>query len=552
MAVIFPAELPESITSDPMRGAEVEVYHALRSQLPVEYRVYYSSPWLGTDPDGREIDGEADFIVAHPDKGLLFIEVKGGVVRVDSNNRWTSTNRDKITWKIKNPVQQAKQSKYELLKKLNQSKKWNARFINAHHGVILPHVSELQGTLRADMSADLFAFDKDLPYLAQWVEIRLQSGADSADSLGADGMEALNTLVAGEIQFQVRSSTLIAQDLRTLALKTNEQILYFRDMAYFPRLALPGAAGTGKTILAIEKSILLAQESKRTLLLCYNRPLSLQIASSVADYPLVTAANFDQFCRQTAAAAGQQVIGASFAELAARLVENFSVAHQAAFDAIIIDEGQDFEKEWLIALEQLVKGGADGVLYVFYDNNQNVKSTSLTYLEQLPAPSIRLSRNFRNTRAIFQQADRYYKGHPVRPLGPPGEAVAWHECSQAKDLKSTLLNRVASLIQQDGVPPSNIAILFPDRDSIESLLGSKNSQIGRHPVIDAERRSAGALTVDTIRRFKGLEKPVVLLVLPHSIKDRTELIYTALTRPKVLLEVFGPSWVLQQIKEPNV
>src|SRR4051812_3282124 len=108
MATIFPAELPGSILGDPLRSAEVEVYNALRDLLPAEYHVFYSSPWLGTDAEGREIDGEADFIVAHAETGLLFIEVKGGVIAVDHNNLWTSTDRHQITRRIKNPVLQAK------------------------------------------------------------------------------------------------------------------------------------------------------------------------------------------------------------------------------------------------------------------------------------------------------------------------------------------------------------------------------------------------------------------------------------------------------------
>ena len=76
MAVIFPSQLPVEISQDPRRSAECRVYEALRRQLESDFHVYYSSPWLGIRPDGSEIDGEADFIVAHPNLGILVIEVK--------------------------------------------------------------------------------------------------------------------------------------------------------------------------------------------------------------------------------------------------------------------------------------------------------------------------------------------------------------------------------------------------------------------------------------------------------------------------------------------
>jgi hypothetical protein len=43
---------------------------------------------------------------------------------------------------------------------------------------------------------------------------------------------------------------------------------------------------------------------------------------------------------------------------------------------------------------------------------------------------------------------------------------------------------------------------------------------------------------DTVRRFKGLDRPVVILVDTEGLAD-AELIYVALSRPSVLLYVFG-------------
>ena len=43
---------------------------------------------MGTNRDGSEKDGEADFLIAHPESGFLSIEVKGGRISVTENNQW--------------------------------------------------------------------------------------------------------------------------------------------------------------------------------------------------------------------------------------------------------------------------------------------------------------------------------------------------------------------------------------------------------------------------------------------------------------------------------
>ena len=163
MAVMHPSRIPDYVLRDPYREAEVAVYERLRDQLPDAYHCYYSRPWLGLTPEGDEREGEADFVVAHPAEGLLVIEVKGGGVsrRVDTEE-WVSKNRLGITNKIKDPVQQASRSKHALLAKLKEQPGWNARFVTARHGVILPDCSRPKHTLGANMPLWLFAFAEEL------------------------------------------------------------------------------------------------------------------------------------------------------------------------------------------------------------------------------------------------------------------------------------------------------------------------------------------------------------------------------------------------------
>lgn len=103
MSRIYPERLPENILHDPKRAAERAMYDALR-QLPDPFTVFYSVAWLARRTDGDAQDGEADFVVAHPDLGVIILEVKGGTIQYGAvTGVWTSLSRAGETFTIKDP-----------------------------------------------------------------------------------------------------------------------------------------------------------------------------------------------------------------------------------------------------------------------------------------------------------------------------------------------------------------------------------------------------------------------------------------------------------------
>jgi len=102
MAVMWPRELPAEIVSNILRSAECRVYNRLRDVLEDSFVVFYSRPWLGLTPFGEEKDGECDFLIAHPDLGILAIEVKGGEVSYDPKlEKWKTRDRWGVRHEIK-------------------------------------------------------------------------------------------------------------------------------------------------------------------------------------------------------------------------------------------------------------------------------------------------------------------------------------------------------------------------------------------------------------------------------------------------------------------
>jgi hypothetical protein len=113
MPTLIPS-LPIPPTPAASAAGEAKVLLAFQS-LRDDFRIYHRKSWYSFDgPDGsREgvCEGEADFLVLHPDLGMLVLEVKGGRIAFDGRTgAWTSTARDGRVYSIKDPFLQAQRS----------------------------------------------------------------------------------------------------------------------------------------------------------------------------------------------------------------------------------------------------------------------------------------------------------------------------------------------------------------------------------------------------------------------------------------------------------
>lgn len=92
---IYPGALSNHVRNDPRKRAEVKLYDALSQQLRGSWVIFYHLAWLGwITAAGAPRDGETDFIIAHPDFGILLVEVKGGNINYQGlQQQWISRDR---------------------------------------------------------------------------------------------------------------------------------------------------------------------------------------------------------------------------------------------------------------------------------------------------------------------------------------------------------------------------------------------------------------------------------------------------------------------------
>jgi hypothetical protein len=179
------------------------------------------------------------------------------------------------------------------------------------------------------------------------------------------------------------------------------------------RVAIAGCAGSGKTLLAAEKAIRLDRAGLRTLILCHNPHLAQYLSHLTAGTGVRTVdfVNWVALVRNVPIA---PIVGWTPYEEptddeladAIRALES----DEAKYDAIIVDEGQDFRDSWWAVVESALADSATGILYVFHDDNQALIPRHLQYPIKTAPYSLR--KNCRNAGEIFELVRRF---HPQAP-----------------------------------------------------------------------------------------------------------------------------------------
>lgn len=542
MAVLWPRKLPRSVLDDPRRKAEVRVYDRLAEVLDDSFHVFYSSPWLGTDRLGNEKDGECDFLIAHPEHGMLAIEVKGGreITFNPRDGQWRSTDHGGFVHKIKDPVAQARSAKHEILKRLNDSPRWPSRFIHAAHGVIFPSAGSPPGSLGADRPARIFCCSRQFREgLGEWVAERLKAGQrpDNCEPLGRDGIAALERLLAHPFTLSFRIGAALAEADTEFRVLEPSQYQILDIIADIPRALVRGGAGTGKTVVAIEEALRSAAAGRKTLLTCHSRPLASNLERKLRNVNNLTVAGFHALCGRMSRQAGVLTpVGISERELYESALPNalyhaMEVQPALRWETVIVDEGQDFRDDWWIALDACLLPG--GRIRAFMDSNQRVYESAGDGVRDLSVIPVRLSRNLRNTKNIHKAASVHYSGPDIVADGPDGLEVSWVSAEHPDAKVEAAYRELRRLVLNEEVAPGDIAVLVNGPVARTGFL--ERSSGTSIPLTDAEAMALEDVVVDTVRRFKGLERSAIVLIVSGDEMDRRELAYVAFSRARAYL-----------------
>jgi hypothetical protein len=560
MTTIIP-ELTDAQLADLPSQAEAKVYRALRDGLPRDFVVFFRVGWILRREEEQAKDGETDFVVCHPDLGYVCIEVKGGGVGFDSSSGdWFSVDRHLQKHAINNPVNQALKAKYSIRSKLNEHQRWrdlSLANVLRGHAVFFPDVGDANALSRPDMPPTLVGCAKDLQDPKAWIDAVFAYWGNDASGftpMGRRGVDVLREVFARSfVVAPLISSQLAAQEARRLVL-TKDQIRVLDFLRSHRRVAVSGGAGTGKTVLALEKARRLASEGFRTLLTCYNRQLADHLSGLCAGTPDLDVMNFHQLCHRQVEranrASGRDLVSEAKVTYPGKNLYEVQLPNALGYsleilpdryDAIVCDEGQDFREEFWVPLELLLTDYDSSPLYVFYDDNQNLYACAGTF--PIHDEPFSLTTNCRNTVPIHEAVYKHYKGVPVSPPDIQGDDVQFDE-SPSRDPQAAKINaRIVDLVARQGVPPGDITVLVADALRKAEYYAALRRLPLPKPATWLEEGVRGKSTVliDTIQRFKGLESPIVILwgLDTIDLPQRQELLYVGMSRAKSLLVIVG-------------
>jgi len=543
--------MPRLVPPDPPArdmGAERAVWDALRRQLPDD-AVLAAGVFLQDGPEQREID----LLVAWPDVGLAVIEVKGGHVSVDGDGVWhqgSGTQRHEI-----DPVHQLRQSSHALLELLRR-RGLDAAHARTVHVLALAHTPLSRDWESAGLPRALVIDRDELRSAAGLVKRAIEEHGLGHRPLQPEDVEPLVDFVSGAFPSHVEALSAAAEHEDRLDQLTEEQARLAAMFDLYRRLQVVGGAGTGKTWLALEVARRRARSGEHVALLCYSRGLGRYLQRVTAEWPArdrpAYVGIFHDLAHEWGAPRPDGEPSSSYWEetLPGALRELASASPpEQRFDAIVVDEAQDFGAPWWLSTIACLRDPAGGGLFVFLDEEQKVFARDGA--APIDVPPATLSANVRSTKQIAQLSGAL-RSDTVTPRGGPGAPVRVVESSVEHAVERA--DAVLDALLDEGWEPGQVALL---------TTGSRHPM--QHEGIDFhgyagywdEFFAGEDVFYGHVLGFKGLERTVVVLAVNGFREGEDEdyarrLLYTGISRARMLLVVVGPRAELERVGGESV
>ena len=530
------AKMIPDIPTESIENLGERLFYVAAKQLPQDYTVLYSYKFAVGDSDKESVMREADFVVVHPALGYVVVEVKQNNVGFH-NGQWQEAKRGNYYPLHKDPVEQAQTAMHAILGRYRDLAKSDRFPLRVRFALCFPESARYTGTLPAQLKEEVVWTRESLVDLEGTIGslfgVRQKPEHDACNIL-------INKVLAPSFKlYSTLEDQLVLFNHSAHKVMTEEQERILDETEDDKRKIFFGAAGTGKSFVAMEKAWRLAQAGYRVLLTCYNRNL-VDMYSAGVKSPLVTSACFLDFIQEELERSGTSVktpqgdVESFYNETLPDLAFDYfsQLPDGEKYDAIIVDEGQDFKDTWFLCLEAMLK--PEGQFYVFADPKQDLFGHGLDSLKNMAVSKHRLTLNLRNSVPICELLAKI-TGDKVKAklnCGLPVTTMSWSD-SQAE--KRLLEKEIGRLVSQ-GLGPGRILVLSPHRRENSCLAGL--TKIKEWPLVDVAEKKYG-IQFCTIRSFKGLEADVVFLIGLKESKVCTPAdVYVGASRAKFLLYVF--------------
>jgi hypothetical protein len=221
--------------------------------------------------------GEIDFVVLIPSGGVVCLEIKGGRVSC-KNGIWETIDRFGVPTELKkSPFMQAREGMFALLHavqgKLGATGE-HSRCLFAY-AVVFPDIDcpPLSPEFEPWEAIDRNALKNPISKLVLNVLAGKRKQIRGFQQCSESGIRDIRQFLRPDFERIVARPTIVSECESSLIALTEDQYSVLDMISENPRCLIEGAAGTGKTVLALEYSRRQAAEGNKVLLLCFNRLL---------------------------------------------------------------------------------------------------------------------------------------------------------------------------------------------------------------------------------------------------------------------------------------
>jgi hypothetical protein len=520
---VFPSEAPRPAKS----RAERRVWECLEKQLPNGWTAWHS---LRIRVRGGYL-GEGDFVLAHPQRGLLVLEVKGGTVE-QRDGRWTSNG---IALEVA-PLDQGRDFLRKLVSRLAEEGCQPPAFGAA---VAFPD-TDFDAQPDQDDLRGVVIGRRQLAWLAEALPAVVARALPPPRAGAGAWMKVLHRLWGETWIPQLSLGSRVAEaGERRLALD-EVQLAALQLLSAQERALIHGGAGSGKTLLAVEAARRQAAAGRSVLLLCSTQPLQHWLAARLdgTGIDVETVSGLAQ--RIVEAADGPRPPpGSGRQEDWTGLFQRASDLAEPRWDSVIIDEAQDFPFEAWAYVEGLSRGRR---LWAFLDPVQRYWPERSPPAELFGPPFV-LGEGRRSPPGIAALADRY--------AGKAGDEAAIRRAVAARELAlvpcadpgqtAAQVGRVVDQLRGEGIPFGDIGVVSL-RGQTRADAVHHAQRLGQHAFVRADAPGMeDQLVADSFLRWKGLERPVIIVADVDPAQERFGTrMHIALTRALAAARVVAP------------
>lgn len=570
----------------PLTAGERKVFDFFDTHLPEDWEIYIQPHLNGLRPD---------FVLLNPKVGIAVFEVKDWDFNamsysIDENGssipKLIATKDGKTFSKQHdNPIEQVYQYKQELFNLYCPRLQQGAGFSVITAGTIFPFADD-------SYTQKLFSPCLEFRGMSRYPQYNPISGRNALErgdlfSVFPEAQRVYSNQMGPELYKDIKN-WLIEPDFSETQRKPIEldktQLSFVTSRTKSGYRRIRGAAGSGKSLVLAARAAELLGQNKQVLVVTFNITLLHYLMDIAVRWPQaggksrsdITWLNFHYWCKRVCIENGytdeydnlwkvgspQKVLETLLPELVDKIIDLSIDGLTSKYDAVLVDEGQDFLPNWWSVLRKVCK--PDGEMLLVADATQDIYETASSWTDEAMTGAgfsgswAELDVSYRLPKIAMDKAADFAKRFlPKELVNIPKTnqlSMELEPCelrwihvngNNAEDICCSELLRLSTTGSPETLAIADTTFLCGTRAlglEVVKRLGNKGVRVLHtyNPDDNESRRQKvgfymgdARIKATTIHSFKGWESRALVIYIGSSLDPKAlALLYTGLTRIK--------------------